>query len=144
VSLNYKDLDPSVLRSLPEPTLSKRIQGKKYHGQGYEQRIDIPEFTFLGAHGQPDFGHITIWFYSDQKIIELKSLKEYIFDWRDVHISYERAINVMFDHLTEVYEPARLRLEIAFRTRGGISSNLVIDSDWACRGGSDQVWRDHK
>lgn len=144
MSKNYKDIDKNILQSLPEPTLAKRKKGTAEHGQGYEQRIEIPEFTFLGAASQPDFGHITIWFYSDEKIIELKSLKQYIFSWRDIHISYERAINVMYEHLMDVYEPARLRVEISFRPRGGISSELTIDSDWACRGGTDEIWKTHK
>jgi len=129
----YKDRDPTILKTLPDPAK-----------EGYETRIDIPEFTFLGAHGQPDFGHIRIWFYSDKKIIELKSLKLYVVHLRDILLSYERAINCIYDDLMTVYEPGRLRLEINFRPRGGISSHLTIDSDWKCRGGSDKLWQAHQ
>jgi len=112
--------------------------------QGYEQRIHIPEFTFLGVHNQPDFGHITLWFYGNTKTIELKSLKEYLFQYRDTIISYERCIAVMYQHLMTAYEPSRIRLEIEFRPRGGISSRMTADSDWGHLGGTDQAWQHHK
>lgn len=119
------------LKSLPNPA------------PGYEQQIDIPEFTFLGVKNQPDFGHIHIWFYGQDKTIELKSLKKYLIQYRDTVISYERAIDVMYKHLMEAYNPERIRLEIEFRPRGGISSKMVVDSDWGHLGGSDKVWQHH-
>ena len=112
--------------------------------QGYEQFIDIPEFTFLGVHNQPDFGHIKMWFHGEERTIELKSLKEYLLQYRDTIISYERCIDVMYKHLMEAYEPSRLRIEIEFRPRGGISSTMTADSDWGHLGGSDQRWQHHK
>ena len=47
----------------------------------------------------------------------------------------------IYEDLMATYEPHRLRIEINFRPRGGISSHLVIDSDWAVRGGSDNLWQ---
>ena len=44
----------------------------------------------------------------------------------------------MYDDLTEVYDPARLRIVMVFNARGGISSKLTIDSDWKTRGGSEE------
>jgi 7-cyano-7-deazaguanine reductase len=128
----YKDVDSTILESLPNPSK-----------EGYECRMDIPEFSFMGAANQPDYGVIRLWFYPDKKIIELKSLKFYITHYRDIRISYERVINCIYDDLMKVYEPHRLRVEISFRPRGGISSSLVIDSDWAVRGGSDKLWQSH-
>ena len=121
----------NILKSLVNPA------------QGYEQFIDIPEFTFLGVKEQPDFGHIKIWFYGKDKTIELKSLKKYLLQYRDTVISYERVIDVMYNHLMEEYEPFRIRLEIEFRPRGGISSTVKVDSDWGHLGGSDQIWQHH-
>lgn len=108
----------SSLKTIPNPAV------------GYEQKISIPEFTFLGVKNQPDFGNITIWFYGNAYTIELKSLKEYIFQYRDTIISYERCIDVMYKHLMETYKPNRLKIEIEFRPRGGISSTMLRDSDW--------------
>ena len=111
---------------------------------GYEQQVDIPEFTFLGVKNQPDFGHIRIWFHGKDKTIELKSLKDYLLQYRETVISYERATDVLYKHLMEAYDPFRLRLEIKFRPRGGISSKMVVDSDWKHLGGSDKLWQHHK
>ena len=121
-----------VLKSLPNAA------------KGYEQKLHIPEFTFLGVHDQPDFGVIKIWFYGAEKTIELKSLKEYLFQFRDTIISYERCMDVLYKHLKQIYQPERLRIEIEFRPRGGISSTMTVDSDWAHLGGSDKLWQHHK
>lgn len=114
----WKHIDDTILKSMPNPA------------KGYEQKISIPEFTFLGAAQQPDFGVITIWFYGKDKTIELKSLKEYIYQYRDIIVSYERLIDVMYTQLIKVYEPERIRIEIDFMPRGGISSKMTADSDW--------------
>ena len=80
-------------------------------------------------------------FYPSEKVIELKSLKEYFFAFRSQIYSYERIINVIYDDLMSVYDPARLRLVMVCNPRGGISSKLTVDSDWAVRGGKD-VFKD--
>jgi len=107
-------------------------------GEAYEIKMKVPELTFEGAKGQPDFAQLYITFYPKNKIIELKSLKEYFFNFRSQIYSYERIINVIFDDLMAVYEPQRLRLVMVCNPRGGISSKLTVDSDWAARGGKDQ------
>ena len=104
----------------------------------YEQKIHMPEFTFIGVLNQPDFGEVLLTFYPDQWTIELKSLKVYKDAFRDMPISYERLSNVMFEDLMQTYEPARLRLMMRLRPRGGIASCLTIDSDWKIRGGKEQ------
>ena len=128
----WSAVDGSILKSLPNAA------------KGYEQRITIPEFTFLGVKNQPDFGNITIWFYGKDRTIELKSLKEYLFQYRDTVISYERALDVMYKDLVKAYDPDRIRIEIEFRPRGGISSRMTVDSDWGHLGGSDTLWQHHK
>jgi 7-cyano-7-deazaguanine reductase len=104
----------------------------------YEQKILIPEFTFLGVANQPDFGEMLITFYPKEWTIELKSLKVYKDAFRGSIVSYERLCNVVYDDLMGEYEPIRLRLMMRLRPRGGISSCLTIDSDWAIRGGKEQ------
>ena len=128
----WKNIDIAILDSLPNTAV------------GYEQRITIPEFTFLGKHDQPDFGSIKLWFYGQYKTIELKSLKNYLFQYRDTVISYERCIDVLYKHLMQTYQPVRLRVQIDFRPRGGISSCMTDDSDWGHLGGTDKLWQDHK
>ena len=126
----FQNIDKSILRTLPTPT-----------GEAYEIKIKIPELTFLGVNEQPDFAVVYITFYAGKKIIELKSLKLYVYQLRNITVSYERLINVLYDHLVEVYAPDRLRIVVIFNPRGGISSKLTIDSDWGVRGG-DEKYRD--
>ena len=117
----YKEIDKTILVSLPNPTK-----------EAYEIKVKIPEFTFLGVNEQPDFATIFITFYPKGKIIELKS-----YHLRNIIVSYERLINIFYDHLMEAYEPERLRIMMVCNPRGGISSKLTIDSDWAARGGKE-------
>ena len=118
--------DKSVLKSIPNPTTD-----------AYEIKVKNPEVTFEGARGQPDFASVYITMYPSSSVIELKSLKEYFFQFRSRVLSYERLINVVYDDLVAVYEPQRLRVVMTFNARGGISSKLTIDSDWKVRGGSE-------
>ena len=126
----YDVITKDSLKALPNPS-----------NGAYEIKIKIPEFTFLGVKGQPDFATIHMTFYPNKKIIELKSLKEYVYELRNVVVSYERLINIFYDHLIQVYAPDRLRVVMVCNPRGGISSKLTIDSDWAARGG-DEKYKD--
>ena len=116
-----------ILKSIPNPSK-----------EAYEIKMKVPELTFEGVRGQPDFANLFITFYPCDKVIELKSLKEYFFAFRSQIYSYERIINVIYDDMMAAYKPARLRLVIVCNPRGGISSKLTVDSDWGIRGGKDQ------
>ncbi len=130
----YESIDKNLLVALPDPAT-----------EAYEIKIKVPEFTFLGVQEQPDFATAYITFYPNKKIIELKALKQYVYQLRDTVVSYERLINIVYDQLQEVYQPSRLRLVMVFNPRGGITSKLTIDSDWKERGGNDnyQQWTEH-
>jgi len=119
--------DSSILKSIPNPS-----------GDAYEIKLKAPEITFEGVRGQPDFALLYITFYPNTKVIELKSLKEYFYQFRSKIYSYERLINVIYDDMVKVYDPHRLRLVMICNPRGGISSKLTIDSDWTSRGGSEK------
>jgi 7-cyano-7-deazaguanine reductase len=94
----------------------------------YEIVVDTPEFTFYGAKNQPDYASITITMIPEESVIELKSFKSYLQQYRNQIASYERMINVIYDDLIQVYKPKRLLIEMKFRPRGGITSKLAIDS----------------
>ena len=116
-----------ILKAIPNPSK-----------EAYEIKMKIPELTFEGVRGQPDFAQLYITFYPCEKVIELKSLKEYFFAFRSQIYSYERIINVIYDDLMAAYDPTRLRLVLSCNPRGGISSKLTVDSDWGIRGGKDR------
>ncbi|MBI2967331.1 MAG: preQ(1) synthase [Bacteroidetes bacterium] len=123
----FDKVDKTILKALPNPTSGS-----------YEVKIKVPEFTFLGVKRQPDFATLYLIFYPDKKVIELRSLKEYCYQFRNVVISYERLINLIYDNLMEVFQPDRIRLVMICNPRGGISSKLTIDSDWKVRGGKEK------
>ena len=63
--------------------------------------------------GLPDLAYVKIEYYpKGGKCIELKSLKQYAFHLRDIVVSYERLINIFYDHLMQTYEPERLRISM--------------------------------
>jgi len=119
--------DASILKAIGNPS-----------GDGYEIKIKCPEVTFLGVRKQPDFASVYITFYPKDKVVELKSLKEYFYQFRMKLLSYERLINVIYDDMIKIYDPHRLRIAISCNPRGGISSKLTIDSDWSIRGGKEK------
>jgi 7-cyano-7-deazaguanine reductase len=118
--------DRSLLKALPNPSSS-----------GYEIKIKCPEVTFEGVKGQPDFAELYITFFPDNSIVELKSMKEYFYQFRNKILSYERLLNVIYEDMMETYSPTRLRLVMICNARGGISSKLTVDSDWGVRGGKE-------
>ena len=126
----YEHIDKGLLKALPNPS-----------DGAYEIKVKIPEFTFLGVSNQPDFATIYLTFYPNKKVIELKSVKQYVYQLRNIIVSYERLINIFYDHLMEVYGPDRMRVVMVCNPRGGISSKLTIDSDWKIRGGKE-VYKD--
>ena len=130
----YSNIDSSMLKSIPNPEKVKP----------YEVKIKQPEITFLGVYEQPDFATLYILMYPNGKVVELKSLKLYLQQYRDVVISYERLLNQVYEHMIEVYKPQRLRLVLDCNPRGGISSRLTIDSDWEALGGKEEYkeWRE--
>ena len=124
----YSDIDSSMLKAIPNPEKVKP----------YEVKIKQPEVTFLGVYNQPDFATLFILMYPNGRIIELKSLKLYLQQYRDVVISYERLLNQVYDHMQEKYTPQRLRLILDCNSRGGMPSRLTIDSDWEVLGGEEK------
>jgi len=123
----FEKVDNKILKALPNPS-----------EKTYEIKIKNPELTFLGVYDQPDFASLYILFYPNKKIIELKSLKNYLHQYRNIIISYERLINIVYEDLMKVYEPCRLRLVLDCNPRGGISSRLTQDSDWKSLGGDEK------
>ena len=98
--------------------------------QKYEIKIIAPELTFLGVKNQPDFAELEVVYYPSKKVIELKSFKYYLYEFRNRLISYESLANVIYDDIMNIYKPKSLIITIRFRPRGGISSILKIDSEW--------------
>ncbi len=96
---------------------------------GYEITIDDPEFTSVCPKtGLPDFGQITIRYLPDKRCLELKSLKEYLFTYRNLGIFQENAVNRILEDVVRAAKPVWAVVRGEFRPRGGISS--VVEARW--------------
>ena len=94
----------------------------------YTIRIDIPEFTCLCPKtGQPDFATIKIAYVPDQKCIELKSLKMYIWSFREEGAFHEKVTNDMLADFVAACEPRFMRVTGEFNVRGGIYTTVVAE-----------------
>jgi len=92
--------------------------------------FETDEFTSLcPITGQPDFARITIEYIADQLCVESKSLKLYLYSFRNEGSFYEEVINRIFSDLMMACKPRRLIVTGAFTARGGIRSNVHVDSE---------------
>ncbi len=92
----------------------------------YEIEVTCPEFTAVCPKtGQPDFGAITIIYIPSASCVELKSLKLYLFDYRNRGIFYEHSINTILDDLVAACHPRKMTVVGQFTPRGGISSKIT-------------------
>jgi len=97
-------------------------------GRDYTIRIRMPEFTCLCPKtGQPDFATLYLDYVPDELCIELKSLKLYIWSFRDEGAFHEAVTNQMLDDLVAVTDPRFMRLTAEFMVRGGIYTSVVAE-----------------
>jgi 7-cyano-7-deazaguanine reductase len=97
-------------------------------GSDYTIRIRIPEFTCLCPKtGQPDFAEILVEYVPDERCIELKSLKLYMWSYRDEGAFHEAVTNRMLADLKGRLEPRFLRVTAIFNVRGGIYTTVVAE-----------------
>ena len=90
-------------------------------GRDYDIRFECPEFTCLCPRtGQPDFATITIRYVPDALCVELKSLKLYLWSFRDEGHFHEDVTNRILDDLVVLLKPKRMTIEGDFNVRGGI------------------------
>lgn len=95
-------------------------------GREYEIAISAPEFTSVcPVTGQPDFGEIRVAYVPGDLCIELKSLKLYLFGYRDRGIFYEAATNQILDDLVAACQPVRMTVVGDFTPRGGIRTSVT-------------------
>jgi 7-cyano-7-deazaguanine reductase len=108
--------DASKLETFPNPNPER----------DYEIDFDCPEFTCVCPKtGQPDFATIRIQYVPDRLCVELKSLKLYLWSFRDVGAFHEKVTNDICNDLAALLRPRRLQVEGAFRVRGGITTKVT-------------------
>jgi len=94
----------------------------------YTIRMQIPEFTCLCPRtGQPDFATLELEYVPDRLCVELKSLKLYLWSFRDRGAFHEAVTNEIAEHLHAALRPRFLRLTARFNVRGGIHTSVVAE-----------------
>ena len=94
----------------------------------YTIRMSIPEFTCLCPKtGQPDFATLELEYVPDRLCIELKSLKLYVWSFRDRGAFHEAVTNEVLAHLAQAVGPRFMRLTARFNVRGGIYTSVVAE-----------------
>jgi 7-cyano-7-deazaguanine reductase len=116
--------DPQSLETFPNPET----------GRDYTIRMRIPEFTCLCPRtGQPDFAVLHLEYVPDKRCIELKSLKNYIWSFRNQGAFHEAVTNQILGDLVGAIGPRFMRLTADFNVRGGIYTTVVAEHrnpDW--------------
>ncbi len=94
----------------------------------YEIRFDCPEFTCLcPLTGQPDFARFHITYVPADKCVELKSLKLYLWSYRDRGAFHEAVTNQILDDFVRACAPRWVRIEGDWNVRGGIATTVVVE-----------------
>ena len=100
----------------------------------YEIEFDCPEFTCLcPLTGQPDFAHFRITYVPGDKCVELKSLKLYLWSYRDEGAFHEAVTNKILDDLVDACKPRLMEVKGEWFVRGGITTVVTashVDEDW--------------
>ena len=94
----------------------------------YTIRMSIPEFSCLCPKtGQPDFANLELEYVPNERCVELKSLKLYIWSFRDCGAFHEAVTNEILQDLVAATAPRFLRLTAKFNVRGGIYTTIVAE-----------------
>ncbi len=119
-SIGEKPTRPATktLETFENPNLSR----------DFHIHMEIPEFTCLCPKtGQPDFATIYLDYIPDQNCVELKSLKLYMWSFRDEGCFHEAVTNCILDDLVAATQPKFMRVTAKFYVRGGIFTNVVAE-----------------
>jgi 7-cyano-7-deazaguanine reductase len=97
-------------------------------GRDFTIRIDIPEFTCLcPLTGQPDFAKLTLEYVPNKLCVELKSLKLYMWVFRERGAFHEAITHEILDHIVAATAPNFMRLTADFNVRGGIYTKVIAE-----------------
>ena len=111
-----------------QPSKELETFANPHPGRDYTIRIRIPEFTCLCPKtGQPDFAVLHLEYVPEQRCVELKSLKMYVWSFRDEGAFHEDVTNRILQRLVEACAPRFMRLTAEFNVRGGIYTTVVAE-----------------
>lgn len=117
---------PAAMPKHPAKTLESFANPAPH--RDYQIHMEIPEFTCLCPKtGQPDFATLILDYVPDKLCVELKSLKLYVWSFRDEGHFHEDVTNRILDDLARALKPRFMRLTAKFYVRGGIFTNVVAE-----------------
>ena len=129
-TVNPDDFDGLTLLGEKTAGPARQLETFPNHHRGREYTItmETEEFTTLcPLTGQPDFAKISIQYIPDQKILESKSLKLYLWSFRDRGVFHEHVSNEILDDIVSVLEPIFCKVKADFAVRGGISIKIETE-----------------
>lgn len=110
------------------PSKTLEVFDNPQSDRDYTIRIRVPEFTCLCPKtGQPDFAELIFEYVADRICVELKSLKQYVWSFRDQGAFHEAVTNQILDDLVSEIQPRFMRLTANFNVRGGIYTTVVAE-----------------
>ena len=116
-------------REVRKPVRKLETFPNQHPGRPYTITLESNEFTCLcPATGQPDFATITIRYVPDQRIVESKSLKLYLWSFRDEGHFHEHVTNLILDDLVSALDPLRCQVVGKFNVRGGIA--ITVEANY--------------
>lgn len=111
-----------------QPRKSVDVVANPNPDRDYEIDIECPEFTCVCPKtGQPDFAVIRITYIPDELLVELKSLKLYLWSYRDRGIYHEAAVNQIVDDLVDRIAPRWMEITGEFAVRGGLATAVTVE-----------------
>jgi len=119
-------------REIRQPVRKLETFPNRHPERRYTVTLRCPEFTSIcPMTGQPDFGTLTIRYVPDQRILESKSLKLYLWSYREEGVFSEHVTNLILDDLVKALDPHYCQVLAEFNVRGGISITVEATYDRA-------------
>jgi 7-cyano-7-deazaguanine reductase len=138
-------MDPSDLQNLTilghpaQPSKHLEAFPNRTPGRYYSVSLETSEFTCLcPITGQPDFATIRVQYVPDEKIVESKSFKLYLWSYRNEGAFHEHVINTILDDLVKVLDPHWCRVTGIFNIRGGIG--ITVEAESTRTPAARQLW----
>jgi 7-cyano-7-deazaguanine reductase len=134
------DLDGLTILGRPaQPSKNLEVFPNRSPGKFYRVTLETNEFTCLcPITGQPDFAAIKIQYVPDEKIVESKSLKLYLWSYRNEGAFHEHVINQICDDLVNVLDPHWVKVTGVFNIRGGIG--ITVEAEHTKTAAARQQW----
>jgi len=125
-----EDLDGlTLLGRRSRPTKKLETFPNRHPERDYVVTLKTEEFTCVcPATGQPDYAKLIIEYIPDRRIVESKSLKLYLWSYRDKGVFHEHVANVILDHLVSTLKPRWCKVTADFAVRGGIS--ITVNAEY--------------